>query len=145
MNRKANDPASSSSKNAVTQIENNLAILERLNRSLEIVDEIPDIKEIRDRAEVVRQYTKSARVGFDLQNKAAEVKFRAERLAGRMLTEMPLHGGDRKSSSHRDHLILTDLGIDYSQSKRWQRQNAPNSLRSVRPRPPARLPRRRRT
>ena len=63
-----------------------------------------------------------------------EIKLRAERRAGELLRvmERQKQGGDRKSNSHDDSLIspsLSDLGITWSQSSRWQKIAA--ILRSV--------------
>ena len=55
-----------------------------------------------------------------MQNHCAEIKIRAERRAGEMLREMDLHGGDRKSKLHDATLKLDDLGINRTQSSRWQ-------------------------
>ena len=77
-------------------------------------------KEIRDKAEAARQYAKSASLGLEIQNYAAEIKLRAERKAGQILLELKLHGGDRKSSSHDENLKIHDIGINHNQSARWQ-------------------------
>jgi hypothetical protein len=59
---------------------------------------------------------------LDVQNRAAEVKLRAERQAGKLLRQLMLRGGDRRSKSHRERLKLDDLGLTPNQSKRWQLQ-----------------------
>ena len=79
-----------------------------------------EIKLIRDKAEAVRKYAQSALLGLDVQNRAAEVKLRAERQAGKLLGQLTLRGGDRRSKSHSDRLKLDDLGLTPNQSKRWQ-------------------------
>jgi hypothetical protein len=78
------------------------------------------IKNVRDQAEAVRAYVRSARLGLEIQNYAAEVKLRAERKAGKVLAECKLWGGDRRSKSHDATLKLSDLGITRDQSSRWQ-------------------------
>ena len=65
---------------------------------------------------------KSASLGLDVQNRAAEVKLRAERQAGKLLSQLMLRGGDRRSKGHSDRLKLDDLGLTSNQSKRWQMQ-----------------------
>lgn len=89
-------------------------------RALESATTVSDIKSIRDKAEAVRKYAQNARLGLNVQNKAAELKLRAERKAGKALASLSLHGGDRRSKRHRDRLKLADLGISQSQSRRWQ-------------------------
>src|SRR5262245_50404124 len=83
---------------------------------------LDEIKTIRDKAEAVRKYAQSASLGLDVQNRAAEVKLRAERQAGALLAQLMLRGGDRRSKVHRDRLKLGDLGLTANQSKRWQLQ-----------------------
>lgn len=82
---------------------------------------LEDIRAIRDKAEAARTYARSAQLGLDMQNHAAELKLRAERKAGQILAELRLRGGDRRSKRHRAHLKLDDLGVSKDQSKRWQR------------------------
>lgn len=58
--------------------------------------------------------------GFALEaiNHAAELKLRAERKLGEFLKEMPKHNGDPRL---HDATRLSDLGIEKTQSHRWQR------------------------
>lgn len=97
-----------------------LAILDQASRMLAEATSLDDVKAIRDKAEAARTYARAAQLGLDLQNRAAELKLRAERKAGEFLTSLKLRGGDRKSKGHRVILKLKDLGISPQQSKRWQ-------------------------
>ncbi len=97
-----------------------LAVINDPLHALESATTVSDIKLIRDKAEAVRKYAQNARLGLSVQNKAAELKLRAERKAGKALASMSLHGGDRRSKRHRERLKLADLGISQSQSRRWQ-------------------------
>jgi hypothetical protein len=97
-----------------------LIALSNIQRALATVENVEDIKQIRDKAEAVRKYIASAGLGLEVQNKASELKLRAERKAGEMLAEMKLHGGDRRSDESGDRLRLDDLGISKDQSSRWQ-------------------------
>ena len=47
-------------------------------------------------------------------------RFQAERKAGGFLGEMPLHGGDRKSSFPHGSLKLADMGLTQKESHRFQ-------------------------
>jgi hypothetical protein len=99
-----------------------LALLDQASQALAEARSLDEIKMIRDKAEAVRKYAQSASMGLDVQNRAAEVKLRAERQAGKLLAQLMLRGGDRRSKSHCDRLKLDDLGLTANQSKRWQLQ-----------------------
>lgn len=97
-----------------------LTVLDQVSRILAEAKSLDDIKTIRDKAEAARAFVKAAKLGLELQNRAAEVKLRAERKAGSLLRSLKLRGGDRKSKGHAGPLKLDDLGISRDQSKRWQ-------------------------
>jgi hypothetical protein len=99
-----------------------LVLLDQASQALAEARSLDEIKTIRDKAEAVRKYAQSASMGLDVQNRAAEVKLRAERQAGKLLAQLMLRGGDRRSKGHRDRLKLDDLGLTANQSKRWQLQ-----------------------
>jgi hypothetical protein len=99
-----------------------LALLDQAGQALAEAQNFEQIKEIRDKAEAVRKYAQSASLGLGIQNRAAEVKLRAERQAGKLLSQMTLRGGDRRSKNHNERLKLDDLGISRNQSTRWQMQ-----------------------
>jgi hypothetical protein len=97
-------------------------LLDQAGQALAEARSLDEIKTIRDKEEAVRKYAQSASLGLDVQNRAAEVKLRAERQAGKLLSQLMLRGGDRRSKGHRDRLKLVDLGLTPNQSKRWQLQ-----------------------
>jgi len=106
-----------------------LVLLDQAGQALTEARTLGEIKTIRDKAEAVRKYAQSASLGLGVQNRAAEVKLRAERQAGKLLSQLMLRGGDRRSKSHSDRLKLDDLGLTPNQSKRWQLQaRVPDSL-----------------
>lgn len=80
---------------------------------------LDDVLQIRDQAEALRVYVKAASDSLEAANAAAEIKLRAERKAGEMLSEKVKRGGDR-SNSH-DGSLLSELGLNWNQSARWQR------------------------
>jgi hypothetical protein len=100
-----------------------IVALSQAKRSLAEATTLDEIKFIRDKAEAVRKYAQSAALGLDAQNYAAEIKLRAERKAGELLSTLSLRGGDRKSNSHSARLKVRDLGISQAQSTRWQVQS----------------------
>ena len=99
-----------------------LTVIDKVRQALEEAPNLDCIKDIRDQAEAVRHYLKSASFGLDMQNRAAEVKLLAERQVGSLLKEMLQHGGDRKSDKKNDSEGLGALGISRVQSARWQRE-----------------------
>ena len=86
-----------------------IAELDELLRALPETADIAQIKELREQAEAIRQYVKSAALGLEIQNQAVKVKLAVERRAGEVLRAMQLHGGDRKSGGRND-TRLEDLG-----------------------------------
>jgi hypothetical protein len=101
-----------------------LVTLTRTHRLLSEAKTFEDFKSIRDKAHAARLYAKSARLGFEIQLHAAEVKLECERRAGSLLSEMELSHGGRPSKKNRSQVAtsLDDLGINKSQSSRWQDQ-----------------------
>jgi chorismate mutase len=95
-------------------------ILTEASRALAEARSLDEIRFIRNKAEAARQYARSAALGLEIQNFAAEVKLRAERKAGRLLAELKLRGGDRRSKLHDATLKLEEIGLSRIQSARWQ-------------------------
>jgi hypothetical protein len=89
---------------------------------------IDEVKDIRDKAVAMRMYAMQARDRV-LIDQATEIRLRAERRAGQLLKEMEKNTGARGSGSNqhkvRSHDAtapkLSDLGINKSQSSRWQK------------------------
>lgn len=102
-------------------VSRQLTILGETSRLLDEAKSMNDIKIVRDKAEAARVFVKAARLGLELQNRAAELKLRAERKAGKQLTALHLRGGDRRSNHQRPILTLKEIGISRDQSQRWQR------------------------
>jgi hypothetical protein len=97
-----------------------LALLDRAHRLLSEANSLDDLIEVRDTADAARTFAKAAKLGLELQNRAAELKLRAERKAGTFLAKLKLRGGDRRSKSPRVTLNLEELGVTNKQSQRWQ-------------------------
>ncbi len=96
---------------------------DRADRALAAASTLRDILEIRDKADAVRHYVKAQKKSLRIQNRAAAIKLKAERKAGKLLAEMRLAGGARRSKS-RDVTLkkLEAMGISRMQSHRWQRE-----------------------
>jgi len=97
-----------------------LIVLTRASRALAEARTVEEIRDIRNNAEVARHYARTAALGLEIQNFAAEIKLRADRKVGKLLADMKLRGGDRRSNFHDASLKLEEFGISYTQSARWQ-------------------------
>ncbi len=99
-----------------------LAHFDTAKRELALANNIDEVKQIRDKAEALRQYIRQQGASLEMQNHCAEIKIRAERKAGEMLGEQVSSGNPQLS---HDVTIapaptLSDLGISKIQSHRWQ-------------------------
>jgi len=90
---------------------------------------VDEVKDIRDKAEAMAAYARQAK-DQELILWATEIKVRAERRAGEMLSQMPkaqgerFNGRDIDGSFRRSHdetaKTLADIGVTKVQSSRWQ-------------------------
>jgi 16S rRNA G966 N2-methylase RsmD len=102
-----------------------LTRFEAAKRALEAARSLDEVKAVRDKAEALRQYTKQAGESLEMQNAVAEIKLRAERKAGDLLTAMEKNKGSRGVGvPFHDGTAprLQDLGISRQQSHRWQKE-----------------------
>ena len=99
-----------------------LTALTRTHRLLSEAKTFEDFKSIRDQAQAARLFARSRRLGLEIQIHAAEVKLECERRIGAILAEMQLSAGGRPGTNKRSKVAtsLEDLGINKSQSSRWQ-------------------------
>ena len=97
-----------------------IALLSQAKNAIAEARTLDELKSIRDKAEAVRKYAEAAGLGLEIQNQAAEMKLRAERRAGSMLSKLKLHGGDRREETATDRVTLEEIGISKDQSSRWQ-------------------------
>lgn len=109
--------------------DNRLQKLEAANRMLAECRTVGEVKEIADKAAAATVWAKRARLGLEAQNHAAEIKIRAERRAGELLTGLdrgksPGRSG-KKVSSDGDQSeyrqALDGCGITYQDANRWQK------------------------
>lgn len=95
-------------------------------RAIAEARDVDEVKDIRDKAEAVRQYAKQAGLGLEMINDAAEIKLRAERRAGEMLAVMEKNDGGRPTKTGNSVLpvlepTLEEMGVSKMESSRWQR------------------------
>lgn len=95
-----------------------LTVLSDVERRLAAVRTVDEAKSIRDQAEAIRVYAKSARKGLVVQNQAALVKIQAERRAGELLAVV-----ERKQGKNGNGLRSTmeRSGIAPVIGHRWQK------------------------
>ena len=77
------------------------------------------VMDVRNSAEAIRVYIKSAGESLEAQNAAADIRLQCERKAGELLADMEKHNGRPKKNGNT-MLPLSDLGISKMQSSRWQ-------------------------
>ena len=81
---------------------------------------VDEVKDIRDKARAIEMYARQAQ-NTEAEERAREIRLRAERKCGQMLGEREMHGGDRRSRSAASTLKLADLNISRDQSSQWQK------------------------
>lgn len=100
-----------------------IAHLTRAKADLAAATTIQEVKQIRDKAEALRTYQRQAGLGLEAQNLCAEIKLRAERRAGELLSETPrAERGRPVKTLHAATILprLKDLGIERTEAHRWQ-------------------------
>lgn len=108
-------------------MDNSLTILTNADRMLAEVHNIDDAKKIIDLAEAARIYAKQVKLGLSAQNHAAEIKLRAQRRAGEILSTMEkADGGDATRARflpERELIIVptyAEMDISYKDAHVWQ-------------------------
>ncbi len=97
--------------------------LSNVKQELASIESIDYAREIRSRAEAVRTYAKQAGLSRDIINQVVEIRLRAERRAGELLTQSRRQrpGEYQRSRAGTVAPSLSELGISKSQSSHWQR------------------------
>jgi N6-adenosine-specific RNA methylase IME4 len=95
-----------------------LARLKSAHRKLAAAQTFEDVLAIRDEAEAIRQLLKVRKASRQNQNAAASLKIRAERKMGEALA-VAVSAGNPKLL-HGERIGLKELGINATQSHRWQ-------------------------
>mgnify|MGYP001566717098 CR=1 FL=1 len=90
---------------------------------------VPDVRDLRDKAQAVAVYLRSRNASAEAQNDAAEIKLRAERRLGELTREMPKAPGAREAGTRRGRTIgprqadaptLASQGIRKQDASKWQ-------------------------
>ena len=106
--------------NGLANIPSALAMLDNASRAIAEAKSVGEVKDIRDKAESVRAYLKQRGASFEAQQAAAEVKIRAERKIGAILSENLQQGRPSKKHSTMECFYLSDIGLTGQQSHRYQ-------------------------
>lgn len=97
---------------------------EAARHALQVAHSVDEVKDIRDKAQAMAAYAKQAN-DTQLVEWATEIKVRAERRAGQILSEMPKNNGGRPKTtdivSEVSTPTLESLGVSHKQSERWQK------------------------
>lgn len=106
-------------------MNNAIVQLKDANRLLAEVRTIQDAQKIISLAEAARVYAQQANLGLEAQNYGAEIKLRAARHAGKILSQSQMIKGRRSSKKGSrggtDFVpTLQEIGINKKQSHRWQ-------------------------
>jgi phage N-6-adenine-methyltransferase len=88
--------------------------LEQLRATVAQLDTVDAAKELADRAAAAQTWARRARLGQDAVNTAAEVKLRAERRAGELLSAA------RGAAKRLPNGTIADADISLDQSSEWQ-------------------------
>ncbi len=107
-------------------METRLVHFDTARREIELARNIDEVKNIRDKAEALRAYAKQAGESLEMQNTCAEIKLRAERKAGELLSEQVREPRETDRVLMSDDMTskkpkLLDLGISRNQSSSWQK------------------------
>jgi hypothetical protein len=98
-----------------------LFLLDDIRHDLAECYDLADVQNLRDKAEAVRHYLKSAAMGLEALNRAAVVKLLCEHRAGTILKQLVRHGGDRRPNRLLPRSQLDEFGIkNKMQSSRLQ-------------------------
>ena len=108
--------------------ETGLIRYDAMVRAIAEAHSVDEVKDIRDKALALERYAAQA-MNTDAERKACEIRLRAEVKAGEMLSEMDKSKGAAEprtqigATPSRDGRAskLSDIGISYNQSSRWQK------------------------
>jgi|SRR5580765_2025667 len=104
---------------------NQLVRYDAMCKAIEACHSVDEVKQIRDKALALAKYAEQAK-NTEAERKATEIRLRAERKAGELLSGMKQTGsrvsdnGSNRGVAQDDTPTLSDLGISRDQSSKWQ-------------------------
>ena len=103
---------------------NELTHFDAARRELMLASTIDEVMQIRDKAEALKAYIRQSGESHEMQNAMAEIKLRAERKAGELITEGQEKGeiATKKTNQYNDSdtVSLSDIGLSKKQSSRFK-------------------------
>ncbi len=108
---------------AIQKLPREIELLQQAAAFLVECVDLDEVKNLRDKAEVLRLYHKKVDDSFAASQAAAEIKIRAERRMGELLREMPKNDGGRPSKTGDTKSPVSTLanhGIHKKMSSRTQ-------------------------
>jgi hypothetical protein len=95
----------------------------RRSRPSNDAGQIDEVKDIRDKARAIEVYARQAK-NVEAERQACEIRLRAERRAGQLISDMDKAKGGRPTETPNTMsgvLPLAELGISHKQSSDWQK------------------------
>jgi len=102
---------------------NYLVKLDAFQQALVEAKTIEEVKGLRNQADVFTQWLRKQRAGLSAQNAGAEMKLRADRRLGEMLSNQVKPGNPQLLHGAIIRPKLSELGIEPTQSHRWQKES----------------------
>jgi hypothetical protein len=100
-----------------------LARYEQARTALAEAHRVDEVKDIRDKAEAMAAYARQAK-DSELIQYATEIKVRAERRCGELLSQTEKHRGGRPTGNHSNDesgfQTLAEMGLTHNESSRYQ-------------------------
>jgi hypothetical protein len=106
------------------QLGSQVALLDEARQAIQKATTVREVKEVKDRAEAIELYAKRAEYGEILAQKCVEIRLRAERKAGELLSESQKHKGGKPvtvDDGLEEPPTLEALGLTRNQSSKWQK------------------------
>jgi hypothetical protein len=106
------------------QFGSQVALLDEARQAIQKATTVREVKEVKDRAEAIELYAKRAEYGEILAQKCVEIRLRAERKAGELLSESQKHKGGKPvtvDDGLEEPPTLEALGLTRNQSSKWQK------------------------
>jgi hypothetical protein len=103
-----------------SDVHTTLVRYDAMCRAIAAAYEVDEVKDIRDKARAIEMYARQAQ-NTEAERKACEIRLRAERKCGEMLSSEIDRAPRSRPTKMSDDATLSDLHISRDQSSQWQR------------------------